>query len=42
MILSAERDPQESTRRKWIMAHLFGLSPEQVACIRPLFPKEWV
>ena len=40
MTLSAERDPQESTRRKWVMAQLFGLSVEQVDGIRPLFPKE--
>ncbi len=40
MILSPEREPQESTRRRWVMAQLLGLSAEQVARIRPLFPKE--
>ncbi len=40
MILSAERDPQEGTRRRWVMAQLLGLSAEQVARIRPLFPKK--
>ena len=40
MILSAERDPQESTKRRWVMAQLLGLSQEQVARICPLFPKE--
>ncbi len=39
MILSPERDLQESTRRRWVMAQLFRLSTEQVARIRPLFPK---
>ena len=40
MTLSAEREPQESTRRRWVMAQLLGLSAEQVDGIRPLFPKE--
>ena len=40
MILSAEREPQECTRRRWVIAQLFGLSAEQVARIRPLFPRE--
>ena len=40
MTLSPEREPQESTRRRWVMAQLLGLSAEQVAGIRPLFPKE--
>ena len=40
MILSPEREPQEGTRRRWVMAHLLGLSAEQVARIRLLFPKE--
>ncbi len=40
MILSPERPPQESTRRGWVMAQLFGLSAEQVDGIRLLFPKE--
>ena len=40
MILSPEREPQESTKRRWVMAQLLGLSAEQVDGIRPLFPKE--
>ncbi len=41
MIPSAERVPQESTRRRWwVIAQLFGLSAEQVARICLLFPKE--
>ena len=40
MILLPERDPQESTKRRWVMAHLLWLSAEQVARIRLLFPKE--
>ncbi len=33
-------EPQESTRRRWVMAQLLGLSAEQIDGIRPLFPKE--
>ena len=40
MILSPEREPQESTRRRWVMAQLLGLSAEQVDRIRPFFSKE--
>ncbi len=40
MIPLPERDPQESTRRRWVIAQLLGLSAEQVDGIRPLFPKE--
>ena len=40
MTLSAEREPQEGTRRRWVMAQLLGLSAEQVDGICPLFPKE--
>ncbi len=40
MTLSAEKEPQESTRKRWVMARLLGLSAEQVDGIRPLFPKE--
>ncbi len=40
MILSPERDPQESIRRRWVMAPLLGISTEQVDGICPLFPKE--
>ncbi len=40
MTLSAEREPQESTRRRWVIAQLFGLSKEQFDGIHPLFPKE--
>ncbi len=35
--LTREREPQESTRRRWVMAQLLGLSAEQVDGIRPLF-----
>ena len=40
MTLSAEKEPQESTRKRWVMARLLGLSAEQVDGIRPLLPKE--
>ncbi len=40
MILSPERETQESTRRRWVMAQLLGLSAEQVDRIRPFFSKE--
>ncbi len=40
MILSPEREPQENTRRRSVMAQLLGLSADQVDRIRPLFPKE--
>ena len=36
VMLSPERGSQESTRRRWVMVQLFGLSAEQVARIRPL------
>ncbi len=39
-ILPPERDPQESTGRRWVVAQLLGISGEQVDRIRPLFPKE--
>ncbi len=39
MILSAEK-PQESARKRWVMAQSFGISKEAVARICPLFPKE--
>ena len=40
MILSAGRAPQESNKKRWVIAQLFGLSAEQVARICLLFPKE--
>ncbi len=40
MILSPEMEAQGRARRRWVMARLFELTEEQVARIRPLFPKE--
>ncbi len=40
MTLSTERESQEGTRRRWVMAQLLGLNAEQVDGICPLFPKE--
>ena len=40
MILSPERNPQGSNRRKWVMAQLFELSTDQVARLGPLFSKK--